>query len=47
MTVHGIYYKNIFKDVLELFKSYSFLLERRDRTIILEQGFGLSEKSLL
>ena len=47
MTVHGIYYKNIFKDVLELFKSYSFLLERRDRTIILEQGFGLSEKSVI
>ena len=47
MAVHGIYYKNIFKYVLELFKSYSFLLERGDRTIILEQDFGLSEKSLL
>ena len=46
MTVHGIYYKNIFKDVPELFKSYSFLLEISDRTI-LGQGFGLSEKSLL
>ena len=47
MTVPEIYYKNIFKDVLELFKSSFFLLERRDRTIILEEGFGLSEKSVI
>ena len=46
MAVHGIYYKNISKDVPEFFKSYSFLLERCDRKI-LGQGFGLIEKSLL
>ena len=46
MTVHGIFYKNIFKDVPELFKSYFFLLEKSDRTK-LGQGLGLSEKSLL
>ena len=46
ITVHGIYYRNIFRDIPELLKSYSFLLERSDRTI-LGQGFGLSEKSLL
>ena len=47
MTVHEIYYKNIFPKMFqELFKSYSFLLEESDRTI-LAQGFGLSEKSSL
>ena len=46
MTVHGIYNENIFKDVPELFKSYSFLLERSDRTK-LGQGFGLSERSVI
>ena len=46
MIVHGIYYKKIFKDVPEVFKSYSLLLKRSDKTI-LGQGFGLNEKSLL
>ena len=45
MIVHWIHNKNIFKDIPELLKSYSFSPERSDGTI-LAQGFGLSEKGL-
>ena len=39
MTVHEIYYKNIFKDFPELFKSYSYSLEGSDRIVNIVQFF--------